>query len=146
MATQEIVIESRLGKRTVTTDKILEFPRGLIGYEDQRRFTLLQIKEDSPFLVLQSLDDPRLGLIVADPYTFLTEYEIRLETGEQRLLKVDDVSQVAVLVTVSIPAGNPEKTALNLMGPIVINHEARLGAQIPQMEGRFPTHHFLHQD
>lgn len=127
-------------------DKVLTFPRGLVGYEDQRRFTLLQIREESPFLVLQSLDEPRLGLLVADPYTFLPDYEIRMESGEQKLIKVSDISQVAVLVTVSIPPGKPEKTALNLMGPIVINHEARLGAQIPQIEGRYSSHHYLHQD
>ena len=46
---------------------------------------------------------------------------------------------------VSIPQGHPEKTALNLSGPILINHEARLGLQVPQMEGLYPTQLFIHK-
>ena len=146
MATEEIVIETRLGKRAVSLDKVLSFPRGLIGYEDQRRFTLLTLRDDSPFLILQSLDAPQLGLLVADPYTFLPDYEVHLSSPEQKILQVTDPKGTAVLVTVSIPAGQPEKTALNLTGPIIINYESRIGLQVPQVDVNSPSHFFLHAD
>lgn len=141
----ERVIQTRLGRQRVALDKVLYFPRGLMGFEDRHEFTLLQLREGAPFLILQSMDDPRLGLLVGDPYSFLDDYPIRVGDAEQKLLRLRTIRQVAVLVTVSIPPGRPEKTALNLTGPILINHEARLGLQVPQTDGRFPTQFYLHE-
>ena len=62
--TEVVEARTRLGTRRIDPDKIIEFPRGLMGFEDQREFTLLQLREDAPFLVLQSLQDPELGLQV----------------------------------------------------------------------------------
>lgn len=131
MAEQK-VIETRLGRRPVDADKIIHFPQGLMGFEERHDFTLLQIREGAPFLVLQSMDDPKLGLMVADPYCFLTNYMIRVGAAEQAILQSESEEDLAVLVTVSIPAGKPQDTALNLTGPILVNHKARLGLQILQ--------------
>lgn len=138
------IIQSRLGEREVDTDKVIVFPRGLIGYEDMREFTLLQIREGAPLLVLQSMEDPGLGLLVADPFSFVPDYTLRISDAEQRMLKAESSSDLAVLVTASIPPGKPEETALNLLGPILINHHARLGLQVPQMEGNTPARVFVH--
>lgn len=131
-------IDTRLGRRVVRMDKVIHFPRGIIGFEDKKEFTLLQIRPDAPFLVLQSLDEPTLGLLVADPYGFVPDYKVRVSDAEQKLLNLDSREQVAVLVTVSIPPGRPEETVLSLSGPILINHEAHLGLQVPQTEGSGP--------
>lgn len=143
MADKEIKVQTRLGEQKVSLDRVLRFPRGLIGYEDKRDFVLLQIRDDVPFLVLQSLEDPGLGLMVADPYSFIGDYSVRLSDAEQNMLNVDDPAQVSVLVTVSIPAGKPNETCLNLLGPVVINHEARLGLQVPQAETSQPAKIYL---
>jgi flagellar assembly factor FliW len=136
----ERIVETRLGRVNLPEDRVLSFPRGLIGFMGHHEFTLLQIREGSPFLVLQSLSDPTLGLLVADPYSFMTEYEVVIGDADLRLLGVTSREQVTILVTVTIPQGMPERTTLNLTGPIVINTESRLGVQIPQTEGRFPSH------
>ena len=145
MDRNEKIIDTRLGRQVIALDKIIQFPRGLMGYEDQHEFTLLQIKPGASFLMLQSMTDPRLGLLVADPYCFMDDYQIRINEAEQTILNIASREQVAVLVTVSIPAGRPEKTALNLSGPILVNHEARLGLQVPQMEGLYPAQLFIHE-
>ena len=49
----------------------------------------------------------------------------------------------AVLVTVSIPAGQPEAAVLNMAGPIIINSQARLGLQVPQC-GDGPQQIYMH--
>ena len=126
--------DTRLGRQLIDLDKVIVFPRGLMGFEDQHEFTLLKIREDAPFLILQSLQEPNLGLLVGDPYSFLPEYRIRIGDAEQSLLQVKSSAQLAVLVTVSIPPGQPEHTSLNLTGPILINHEARSGLQAPQSD------------
>ncbi len=131
-------VQTRLGLQEIDAEKILFFPRGLIGFEDLRKFTLLQLREGAPFLILQSLERPDLGLLVGDPYTFLPDYHIKVGDAEQALLQVTSASQLVVLVTVSIPHGRPESTTLNLTGPVLINHEARIGLQVPQADFEGP--------
>lgn len=142
----ERVVHTRLGKRSVALDKVLYFPRGLIGFEGLHEFTLLQIREDSPFLMLQCMEDATLGILVADPFSFLKDYDVKIGEAERRLLRIQNVRQLAVLVTVSIPPGEPEKTSLNLSGPICVNHEHRVGLQIPQIDAERPSRFYLHQD
>jgi flagellar assembly factor FliW len=125
-------IESRLGPRDVDPDKVLHFPCGIIGFERERSFTLLRIQEDAPLHVLQSMNTPALGLLVADPFVFLPDFSLCIGDTEQRLLQAESPEDIAVLVTAAIPLGKPEQATLNLTGPIVINHRLRLGLQVPQ--------------
>lgn len=128
----EIEIETRLGRRAIDPAKIISFPRGLAGFENEHEFILLQLRPDAPMLILQSVGNPKVGLLVADPYSFLPTYPVMVGDAEQKLLRIAGMEDAAILVTVSIPPGVPEDAALNLTGPIVINHQARIGLQIPQ--------------
>ena len=138
---QERVIQSRIGKLSIAPERVLHFPRGLIGFENEREFTLVQIREDSPFLILQSMNDPRLGLMVADPYSFIQDYDVVVGEAERKMLRIENIRQVLVLVTVTIPPGSPENTTLNLTGPVVINLQARVGLQVPQTDAKYPSHY-----
>ena len=130
---KEIEIDTRLGRRCIDTDKVVHFPRGLAGFENERDFILLQIRPEAPLLILQSVNTPVVGLLVADPYSFFDKsYAPQVGDAERQLLHIESLEQAAVLVTVSIPAGAPEQAALNLTGTIVINYEARVGLQVPQ--------------
>jgi len=137
---QERVIQSRIGKLTIPAERILHFPRGIIGFENEREFTLVKIKEDSPFLILQSMNDPRLGLMVVDPYNFIQDYDVVVGDAERKLLRIENIRQVMVLVTVTIPPGKPEDTTLNLTGPVVVNMQSRIGLQVPQTDAKYLTH------
>ena len=146
MASDEVMmIQSRLGEREVRLDKVIHFPRGIIGFETAHEFTLLQIQENAPLLVLQSLEDPTLGLLVADPFVFLPDYNLTISDAEQQILHAEGIEDLAVLVTATIPPGKPEETALNLLGPIVLNHRERIGLQVPQVEkDNLPARVFVH--
>ena len=135
----EKIIETRLGPQKVSNDKLVIFPRGIIGFEHEREFALLQMRGDLPFLMLQSTTTPSVGLLVTDPYTFYPEYQIEVGDPEQKILKVQKREQLSVLVTVYIPPNQPEKTSMNLSGPILINHELKIGLQVPQVDGKLPA-------
>lgn len=135
----EKIIETRLGPQKVSSDKLVLFPRGIIGFEHEREFALLQMRGDLPFLMLQSTTTPSVGLLVTDPYTFYPEYQIEVGDPEQKILKVQKREQLSVLVTVYIPPNQPEKTSMNLSGPILINHELKIGLQVPQVDGKLPA-------
>jgi flagellar assembly factor FliW len=123
-------IESpRFGTLDVDLDKVIEFPRGLPGFEDCRRFTLLSPSETDPkFFILQSLDDPAVAFHVTDPARFGFSYEITLTDEESAELQLDDPSQAVVVVMLSKPDEASAVTA-NLNSPLVINLETRRGLQ-----------------
>ncbi|MDO9083045.1 MAG: flagellar assembly protein FliW [Humidesulfovibrio sp.] len=141
--TKKLVIRTKLGEREIARDSIIYFPHGLIGLDDKREFVLIQVRENSPFLLLQCITDPGLGLLVADPYPFLPDYNVKLEQPEKKILRVQSIRQIAVLVTVTIPKDHPEETTLNLSGPIILNTKARLGLQAPQVDAKHSTHYRL---
>ena len=135
----EQIGETRLGSQKISMDKVVHFPRGLIGFESEHEFTLLQMREDLPFLMLQSTKSPNVGLLVTDPYTFYPEYLIEIGDAEQKILQVENREQLTVLVTVFIPPNKPEETVMNLTGPILVNHERKIGLQVPQVDGKLPA-------
>jgi flagellar assembly factor FliW len=128
-----------MGDLPIDPERIIRFPRGLIGFEGHKEFVLLQIREGSPFLLLQSTADAGVGLLLTDPFSF-TEYTIKIGSAEEKVLGTKEGKELAVLVTVSIPQGRPELTTLNLSGPIVINSRLRVGIQVPQTDPAAPTH------
>lgn len=140
-----ILIQTKLGQREIARGSVIHFPHGLIGMDDKREFALIPVHENSPFLLLQCVTDPGLGLLVADPFPFLPDYNVRLEQAEKKILRVENIRQIAVLVTVTIPRNKPEQTTLNLTGPIIVNSKARLGLQAPQVDSGFPAHFSLVQ-
>ncbi|MFA7280483.1 MAG: flagellar assembly protein FliW [Sterolibacterium sp.] len=126
-------IESpRFGSLTVDTDKIIEFPAGLAGFEDCRRFTLFHPEDAEPkFFILQSLDDPALAFHITDPAHFGFDFDITLSDAESEILKLKDPKDAAVLVILwkDETAGGEGKLRANLKAPLVININERLGLQ-----------------
>ncbi len=135
---KERIIHSRVGPLHVAQDRLVYFPKGLVGFELQREFALVRVREESAFFLLQSCTDPGLGLMVADPYVYIPDYRIKVSTAEQELLRLKNIREAVVLVTVTIPAGKPEEAVLNLVGPLVINIRLRRGMQVPQNQLRHP--------
>ena len=139
MDKQRQTINSRIGPMVISSDKTIRFPRGIIGFESLREFALVEFKPGTPFHFLQSLEMPSMGMMLADPFSFLPAYEIRLAAAEERILKVRSIRDLVILVSVTVPKGDPQGSTLNLTGPICVNVQERLGLQSPQVELGFPS-------
>jgi flagellar assembly factor FliW len=127
-------IESpRFGSLEVDADKMIEFPAGLPGFEDCRKFTLLELEEGKQGVgVLQCVDRPEVAFSVAEPGQFSLHYEFALSEEEEKTLAVERVEDVAVFLILrhddgSMTDGPPVKA--NLMAPLVINAAKRVGIQ-----------------
>jgi flagellar assembly factor FliW len=123
-------IESpRFGTLEVEPEKIIEFPRGLPGFEECRRFTLFHPEgKDPKYFILQSLDDELVAFHLADPARFGFNYEIALSDEETALIGLDDPATgvVAVMLTKGSEA---DPVRANLNAPLVINLATRRGLQ-----------------
>ena len=127
--TETMKIESpRFGVLEVDASRIIEFPAGLAGFEDCRRYTLFHPEGETPkYFILQSLDDPALAFHVTDPGPLGFSYELQLSAAELELLQITDPKEAVVLVILAKREG--ESVQANLKAPLVINPKAQRGLQ-----------------
>ena len=117
----------------------LAFPAGLPGFEDLRRFALAHWGgPDSPYARLVSLERPGVAFLVAPPEAFFDDYDVEVRDDDAALLQLDDPADALVLVMITVGERADQATA-NLLGPLVVNTRARLGAQIVPPEAD-PAH------
>jgi len=126
-------IESpRFGTLTIEPSRIIEFPRGLAGFEDCRRFTLFHpesAEADAPrYFILQSIDDPSVAFHITDPAKFDFGYEIALSDEEIAELALTDPAS-AVVVVLLAKDGDDAPLRANLNAPLIINLDSRRGLQ-----------------
>ncbi|HEX5126068.1 MAG TPA: flagellar assembly protein FliW [Rhodocyclaceae bacterium] len=130
-------IESpNFGSLDVDPAKLIEFPAGLPGFEDCKRFTLIEV--DSPkaaaIAILQSADRPDVAFSVTIPDHFGLHYEFDLTSEEEEVLRAKRVEDIVVLLILrrdesarTSAAAAPVKA--NLTAPLVINAVSRRGIQ-----------------
>jgi len=131
---------TRFGTVEIAEDRVITFPKGLLGFQQNHRYCLLQPNDDACFFWLQSVEDPSLAFVVTDPCQFFPEYTvpIRSDQMEELGLRSLDDSQVFVIV-------NKIGATLtgNLQGPLVVNVSERVGEQLVLAEKRWTTRHEL---
>lgn len=119
----------RFGSIDIEPSRIIEFPLGLAGFENCRRFTLFHPEAENPrYFILQSLDDELVAFHIADPSTFGFNYEIKLSDEEAAALELVDPADAAVVVILAKDEGS-EPLRANLNAPLVINLQSRRGLQ-----------------
>ncbi len=137
------------GEVEIEDEKILEFPNGIIGFEDLRKFAIIydvEKGENVNVSFLQSMEEPLLVIPVMNPLVVKEDYN---PTVDDELLKpIGDPSDEDMMVVVSMTVPTDiKKMTVNLKAPFIINTKDRKGAQIivdnPEYEIRFPIYDIL---
>jgi len=127
---------TRFGRIAVDDERIMTFPRGLLGFPNHMQFALIQTGEENYFFWLQSVEDPNLAFVVTDPSTFFKDYEVPVRDEMTADLQLTDMRYAQVFV---ICNKVDEWLTGNLLGPIVVNAENRLAQQVVLTEKRWTT-------
>lgn len=117
----------RFGRLRVKANKILLFPDGLVGFEDNKHWVLLADGESESVGWLQSLGNPELAIPVVTPQQFVPNYSLRMKQSELKSLPWKTADQAIVLVVVS---HNYQQLTMNLQAPLLINLDRCLGKQV----------------
>ena len=117
------------GKIVYEEENIITFNKGILGFDELKKFILVDLKEYEPFKLLHSLEDNEIGFIVTSPYDFFEEYEIKLNEETIKNLKVKSYEEIMIITTVTLNS-DAKKITTNLQGPIIINISNKLGEQI----------------
>lgn len=118
-----------LGTVAVAEDELIEFPTGIFGFPECRRFVLLQGSRDGTFW-LQSVEHATLAFLLVDPFAFIPGYVVDVPAGDLAELGVTERDGLAILAIVTLPRSRTERPTANLQGPIALDLRRRVGRQI----------------
>lgn len=127
-------VNTRLfGEIDIADDKIIEFPEGIIGFPDLKKFTLIYDQDDekktSSLIYLQSMDETEFAMPVVMPNDIFPDYNPTI--NDDLLSDIGDLTpeNTYVLVTIKVPKDITQMT-VNLKAPFVINTDTLKGVQL----------------
>ena len=133
---------TRFGEIEINEQEIIMFPDGIPGFERDRRFVILELEDLDGFACLQCIDRGELSFIIVNPFVFFPEYEFNLPDAEAQQLEIAEPGDVAVWSIVTI-RDELESATVNLVAPIVLNRQKRLGKQVILVDPNLSTRHAL---
>jgi flagellar assembly factor FliW len=141
-----ILNTKHFGQIDIDDKGIIDFPKGLPGFEDVRKFVLLtNNEEDSIFMWLQSVDNQDLAFVVIDPKHIKEDYEVDVHEEEVEELQLSEESETIILSIVVVPEDLMNMTA-NLKAPIIINNSNKKGKQVVLDCKDYHIKHYIMQE
>ncbi|MBQ9625201.1 MAG: flagellar assembly protein FliW [Clostridia bacterium] len=115
-----VVDTVRFGEVDIDENSILQFEDGLYGFEDLKRFAIVNCKETQPIYWLQAVDDGEISLPIIDPFIIKEDYVIDVDDKELESLGHTKEEDLIVYNVVVLPQDITQIT-VNLVAPIFIN-------------------------
>jgi len=138
-----IIKTTRFGELEVAKEKIINFPKGLPGFEHLRQFVIVPVDNNPAFVWLQSVEAPDVAFLLVDPFLFFSGYEVELTRDLREELSIKNRSDVIIQAIVTIPETGIKDMTANLVGPVVINVKRNLGKQVVLQNTEYGTRHPL---
>ena len=120
------------GEINLSEDKIITMERGMFGFEEYKKYTILDDseKEGRPNVSwFQSVEEPGLAFSVINPMAVMEDYNPIVEDELLKGLGEITEENIVVLLPLTVPQEVTNMTA-NLKAPIIINADTRKGAQV----------------
>ncbi|MFW5736196.1 MAG: flagellar assembly protein FliW [Halanaerobium sp.] len=117
------------GKLKVAESDIISFASGMPGFEELKDFVLLPLADESPFIIMQSVEDPDIAFVTVEPGNLIQDYEFEISDKIEEELKIENISNLLILNIITLKDQIKNSTA-NLSAPIVINIEEKLAKQV----------------
>jgi len=107
---------------------VIRFPDGLLGFPDATAYRLRECAVAGVYWLLSD-DGQGPDFLLSDPFAFFDGYAVELSEDQARRIRAEAASSVTVFA-ITIPGGEDESWFANLQGPVVINVDEMLGAQV----------------
>lgn len=116
------------GAITYDLEEVIKFEKSIPGFEGMNNFIIKDADEESPFKILQSIDDVNIGFVLISPFDVEESYEIKLTDELIDRLRIKDSSDVVLYSLVTL-SSKVENITVNLRAPLVINIKEKKGEQ-----------------
>lgn len=136
------------GEIELDEDKILEFPNGIIGFEEHKRYAILYDEESKSegarISWLQSLDEPLLALPVIEPFMVMKEYAPLIEDELLKPIGSPTDENMLFLLVMTVPSDMTKVTA-NMKAPCIINIAEQKGVQLIVENTDYPVKYNIYE-
>jgi len=133
---------AHLGEIEADQSRIIEIKGGILGFEEQTRFIMIDDTESTPFMWLQSLDKVETAFIVINPFLVVPKYAPEISDIDGETLELNDPSQ-AMVISIATLRRNPFRISINLRAPVIINPAKRIARQIVLENAQWQIQHFI---
>ena len=112
-------VSRQFGELEFDDQHIVEFTEGLIGFEQYKKYLLVNDEDSEPFRWLVSIENPDLNFPLLDPGLLLPDYAAGRTPDSER--------EVWVIAALN---NDVKKSTVNLRSPIVIDAKTRIAQQM----------------
>jgi flagellar assembly factor FliW len=123
----------------------IRFPFGLPGFEEERRFQLVEHTRLAPLILLQSETTAELCFLTLPLRAIAPDYDLAISEADCEILGLEPAqgpaSGVLGLAIVTVPENGP--ATANLMAPLIVNLAAGAGVQMVRADQRYSHQHPL---
>lgn len=141
-----MVIQTRIfGEVTISDDKMIYFPKGIVGFPELKDFALIhdsEAGEQGGIRWLQSVQEPNFAMPVIDPLSVKEDYNPQVD--DDLLATIGGLDDVLVLATITVPS-DLTQMSVNLKAPIIVNVDARKASQIILDQDSYPVKYFVYE-
>jgi flagellar assembly factor FliW len=106
----------------------IKFPKGIYGFDGERKFKILIPDKTSPLAYLQDMSST-LRFIVVDAFSAFKDYDVIIDKFDADMLQLEKEEDAIVLCIVNMKDPVQDST-VNLLAPIVVNRNNKMGIQI----------------
>jgi flagellar assembly factor FliW len=135
---------NRFGEIEIEEDKVIEFVAPILGFEDYKKFTIIDSLDDEVFYWLQSLEENELSFTMVNPLEFVENYEVGVNSKAQDELGITEEDDIIIYTLVTVRDEGAILTT-NLKAPVIINADNKKAGQIV-LEKDYPTRYCLWQE
>lgn len=114
----------------------LYFEHGLPGYEELRRWELVELDDAVPLVALRALDRPALTLLLVEPSRIVDDYRPEVADAAFARLGASGRARCLTFVVVGLCGG---AAFVNLRAPVLIDPQSMRGEQVILEEGDWPV-------
>tara|TARA_R110000868_G_scaffold218576_2_gene469160 strand:- start:86361 stop:86831 length:471 start_codon:yes stop_codon:yes gene_type:complete len=137
--------DTRFGEVTLREDRLINFAQGLLGFNECTTFGLSKLPntDESPIMLLQCVNAPEIGFLVADPKILgltIKDEDVSKALKEAGMSK--ESTQVLVILTMYDQEDSYYLTA-NLRAPLLVDSRTRQARQHILSSKEYTTQHKL---
>ncbi|AWB46234.1 flagellar assembly protein FliW [Paenibacillus sp. CAA11] len=132
-----LVNTSRFGDIDIEEKDVVNFISPILGFAEERKYIIVNQFEQNSFQYMQSVTEPNLTFVLADPFQFNKEYDFVLEEHWIRELEINSEEDVTVKAITTVRSATD--ITINLAAPIIINEKNNKAAQIIMDSASYST-------
>lgn len=132
------ITTSRFGEIEIDESLLIDFKMPIIGYNNLKKYILIEHDENSCFKWLQSVENSEIAFPVTLTTYFNIDYVFEISDDNAEKIGLNSSEDLLVLNLASIPQANPKEATINLRAPVVVNTANLYAMQIILSDDSLP--------